>query len=137
MGRGESDTFDVNQIERSALDDGDLVELKNAAQWSEEFGIVILDADGWQGRDPLPFETPISRAEFERRMNISTIGSRAAFVKEELLRPTGKSLDELSPLARSMAEMWDGGYTFKQIAAQHQTDASNVRKVLAYEGYLR
>lgn len=94
MGRGQADRFEAEEIERVGLD-AEIEELKDAYQWSEEFGIVILDADGWRGSfdlPELPLETRVSRKEFEQRMNISTIGPRAAFEKQERGMPSNEEV---------------------------------------------
>ena len=47
--------------------------LQKPSEWAKKLGIVILDPDGWRGKDGRDFEDPISEAEFERRKVISTI----------------------------------------------------------------
>jgi hypothetical protein len=49
------------------------MELKTPVKWSTEFGIVILDADGWSEPGAPSWYTSISREEFVRRMSLSTI----------------------------------------------------------------
>jgi hypothetical protein len=47
--------------------------VQKPSEWAKEQRIVIIDPDGWRGKDGRDFEDPISEAEFERRKMISTI----------------------------------------------------------------
>ena len=49
------------------------VELNKPEDWERITGITIMDADGWRSPGDPPYEKPISRDEFMRRMSISTI----------------------------------------------------------------
>ncbi len=48
-------------------------EKKTPTEWSEIYGVVIIDPDGWR----LPYspwwDTPIDQQDWERRLFISTI----------------------------------------------------------------
>jgi hypothetical protein len=48
--------------------------LKTPEEWLAEIrpGVRVLDPDGWRGRDGRPWTDPISRAEFTRRLVLST-----------------------------------------------------------------
>ncbi len=50
-----------------------MADLKKPVEWQVEFGLVIVDADGWRGKDGKSFDEPISREEFQKRMMISTV----------------------------------------------------------------
>lgn len=49
---------------------------KKPSDWATEQGIFIRDPDGWR-RDHVSFEEPCTKEEFDRRMMVSTIESRA------------------------------------------------------------
>lgn len=48
---------------------------KTANEWLAEYypNIVIYDPDGWREGDGITMDTPITLADFERRLNMSTI----------------------------------------------------------------
>lgn len=46
--------------------------IKTPADWAIDYGIDIVDPDGWR-HDGKDINVPISQGEFERRMNESTI----------------------------------------------------------------
>lgn len=46
---------------------------KTPREWGKEFGIEVMDPDGWRGADSKDFGTPLSLEEYSRRLMISTI----------------------------------------------------------------
>lgn len=53
----------------SSLQDG----VKTPAEWAKDAGFQILSADGWRGKDSKDFDEPISKDEFLKRFNASTV----------------------------------------------------------------
>jgi hypothetical protein len=53
-------------------------ELKTPQEWMEELypSKVIIDEEGWHGGNSRPYDEPISREEFEERLEYSTVRSR-------------------------------------------------------------
>lgn len=60
-------------------------DLRTSDQWAKEYGIVVLDPDGWRSPgDPLFSFTKITRADFEKRAWMSTI--QGSFVPQTFNR---------------------------------------------------
>lgn len=47
-------------------------DLKKPEQWCKETGIVILDPDGWRGKDDPAWDKEISLQDFLQRASVST-----------------------------------------------------------------
>lgn len=47
--------------------------LRTPAEWCDEFGVSVIDPDGWRGDLSLPWETPITETDFWRRAMVSTL----------------------------------------------------------------
>jgi hypothetical protein len=48
-------------------------ELRTPDEWGREFGVRVVDPDGWRGKDGRDWNDSISREEYERRMVLSTV----------------------------------------------------------------
>lgn len=46
---------------------------KTAYEWLESESFKLLDPDGWRQDDGVTLDTPISYAEFSKRINLSTV----------------------------------------------------------------
>jgi hypothetical protein len=46
---------------------------KTPDQWCDEYDLLILDPDGWRGKDAPRWDTPITLAEFYRRAMQCTV----------------------------------------------------------------
>lgn len=47
--------------------------MKLPSDWEDEFGVIVLDPDGWRGKDHKSWDEPITRDEFWHRMVQSTV----------------------------------------------------------------
>lgn len=52
-------------------------ELRTPEEWGEIFGCLVLDPDGWR-TDGTPWDKPLTREDYQRRMFVSTILPRYA-----------------------------------------------------------
>lgn len=58
-----------------------MTDLRTPAEWCAEYGIAVLDPDGWRGaggREAEPWEEPVTLAEFAERVWVCTIDTRGA-----------------------------------------------------------
>lgn len=69
-------------------------DLKTPAEWARLDDCLILDADGWNGRDPKPFDEPITQAEYEHRRAISTCRFPASYDQADIDRLAAKRAAE-------------------------------------------
>jgi hypothetical protein len=47
--------------------------IKNSSEWSKEFGVTVLDPDGWDRSNfKVSWAEEITKEEFERRLTKST-----------------------------------------------------------------
>lgn len=46
--------------------------VRTPSEWEEVSGVVVLDPDGWRGKDEMPWSEPIEWSDFARRAAIST-----------------------------------------------------------------
>ncbi|HEY3559635.1 MAG TPA: hypothetical protein VGL05_19335 [Kribbella sp.] len=69
-------------------------DLRTPTEWAKLEDCLILDADGWNGRDAKPFDEPITQAEYERRRAISTCRFPASYDQAEIDRLAAKRAAE-------------------------------------------
>jgi hypothetical protein len=68
--------------------------LRTPTEWANLEDCLILDADGWRGRDAKPFDEPITQAEYERRRVASTCRFPASYNQVEIDRLAAKRAAE-------------------------------------------
>lgn len=76
----------------SSLQDG----VKTPAEWAKEAGFQILSADGWRGKDSKDFDEPISKDEFLKRFNASTVKPLQQSPAASPAEPTLATSDQLT-----------------------------------------
>jgi hypothetical protein len=133
MGRGKSpQSFDLEDIERIGLG-ADIELLLTPVEWCEMEGIIILDADGWNGPGAPSWQTPIPKKEFERRRDVSTIGP--ATKKVEKINPDF-DISLLDPLLQEAAELYKQGIGFVEIGKKLNRHPSVIRLRLVERGFI-
>jgi hypothetical protein len=65
--------FEANGADTFSGADLKAAELATPDEWSKRFGVKVWDPDGWRS-DGKAWDEPISKAEFERRLAVSTVG---------------------------------------------------------------
>jgi hypothetical protein len=65
--------FEANGADTFNGADLKAAELATPDEWSKRFGVKVWDPDGWRS-DGKAWDEPISKAEFERRLAVSTAG---------------------------------------------------------------
>lgn len=51
--------------------------LKTPREWERIYNLIIMDADGWRGKNGRSFDDPINEDEWSERMLVSTIMASA------------------------------------------------------------
>jgi len=80
-------------------------ERRTPAEWQPICGIRILDPDGWRGALAKDWDEPVTRAEFMRRVGVSTIGPWADPASTPAVRLADETIGQLhARLAEVIAE---------------------------------
>lgn len=75
------------------------MEKRTPDQWCEEYGVDILDPDGWREEDSPAWDEPITLVDFHRRVSISTarVMGRTSLVRDVMrVKKNNKDLEGTS-----------------------------------------